>query len=123
MRHLFNKLNVKDCADQVWPDRGHLGALMCVVFVIFLLGSDQKPLRGQQKAMTTAPRLPSAEKVIENYLKALGGKKRVATIRDATYEWSIQLANQPMGIAKTQTKAPASVRTEMKFGNGQLISA
>lgn len=123
MTHLFDKLSNKDRSVQGWPARGCLRPFLCVIFVILLLGSDQKPLRGQQKAKMTAPRLPSAEKVIENYLKALGGKKRVAAIRDATYEWTIQLANQPMGIAKTQTKTPGSVRTEMKFGNGQLISA
>jgi hypothetical protein len=123
MRNLFDKLSNKDRAVQVWPARGHLRALLCVVFVMLLSGSDQKSLRGQQQAKTTLPRLPSAEKVIENYFKAVGGKRRVATIRDATYEWTIQLANQPMGIAKTQTKTPASIRTEMRFGNGQVISA
>jgi hypothetical protein len=69
-----------------------------------------------------AQKLPSADKVVDNYLKAVGGKKRIASIRDATYEWTIQLKDQPMGIAKTQTKAPASVRTEMIFGNGRLVS-
>jgi hypothetical protein len=70
----------------------------------------------------SAQKLPSADKVVDGYLKAIGGKKRVASIRDATYEWTIQLKDQPMGIAKTQTKAPASVRTEMTFGNGRVVS-
>lgn len=69
-----------------------------------------------------AQKLPSAEKVVDNYLKAVGGKKRIASIRDATYDWTIQLKDQPMGIAKTQIKAPASVRMEMIFGNGRLVS-
>jgi hypothetical protein len=68
-------------------------------------------------------KLPSAEKVVDSYLKAIGGKKRVATIRDATYEWQILLKNQQMGIAKTQTRIPSSVRSELTFGNGQIISA
>src|SRR6185436_21131081 len=62
----------------------------------------------------------------ENYRqlsKTIGGKKRVAAIHDATYEWEIQLKAQPMGIAKTQIKFPASVRTELTFGNGQIVSA
>jgi len=63
-------------------------------------------------AIRAAPRkFPSAEKVVESYLKTIGGKKRVATIRDATYEWRIQLKDQMMGLAKTQTKTPSSVRT------------
>lgn len=69
-----------------------------------------------------AQKLPSADKVVDGYLKAIGGKKRAAAIRDATYEWTIQLKDQPMGIAKTQVKAPASVRTEMIFGNGRVVS-
>jgi hypothetical protein len=68
-------------------------------------------------------KLPSAEKIVENYLKAIGGKKQASSIRDATYEWTIQLRDQSMGLAKTQFKTPASQRTEITFGNGQIISA
>lgn len=78
--------------------------------------SAQSPSAVQQK-------LPSAESVVNGYLKAIGGKKRVAAIRDATYEWQIQLKDRTMGIAKTQIKAPASVRAELSFGNGQVVSA
>jgi len=68
-------------------------------------------------------KLPSAEKIVDNYLKATGGKKAVGALKDATYEWSIQLNNQPIGTARTQRKAPASERIELTFGNGQVISA
>ncbi|HKG77781.1 MAG TPA: hypothetical protein VKA78_00150, partial [Pyrinomonadaceae bacterium] len=67
-------------------------------------------------------KLPSAEKIVDNYLKATGGKKAAATLRDATYEWIVQLNNQPIGSARTQRKAPASERWELTFGNGQIIS-
>lgn len=71
-----------------------------------------------------APRkLPSAEKVVDSYLKTIGGKRNIGAIRDATYEWTIHLKDQTMGLATTQTKAPSSVRVEMRFGNGQVISA
>lgn len=97
-------------------------ATLCVVLFITLLSGASQSLRAQQGS--TAPRkLPTAEKVIDNYLKTIGGKKRVATIRDATYEWEIQLKERTMGIAKTQTRAPSSVRTELSFGNGQIVSA
>src|SRR4029453_13980686 len=61
-------------------------------------------------AQTSPRKLPSAEKIIDNYLKAIGGKKAVAGIRDATYDYSIQVNNQPFGTARFQTKLPASER-------------
>src|SRR5689334_1351497 len=68
-------------------------------------------------------KLPSAEKVVDNYLKAIGGKKAAGALKDATYEWTIELNNQPVGTARTQCKVPASERLELTFGNGQIISA
>jgi len=68
-------------------------------------------------------KLPSAEKIVENYLKALGGKKSVSALKDATYNWTIELNDQPVGTARTQRKPPSSERWELTFGNGQIISA
>ncbi len=77
-----------------------------------------------QPALGQSPKkLPSADKIVDNYLKAIGGKKAVGALQDATYEWTIQLNNQPFGTARTQRKAPSSERWEMTFGNGQIISA
>ena len=70
-----------------------------------------------------AQKLPSVDKVVDKYLRAIGGKKAARAIKDATYEWSIQLNNQPIGTARTQRKAPASERWELTFGNGQIVSA
>ncbi|HET9713049.1 MAG TPA: hypothetical protein VFP64_14240 [Pyrinomonadaceae bacterium] len=67
-------------------------------------------------------KLPSAEKIVDNYLKAIGGKKTAAARKEATYEWIVQFNNQPMGTARTQRKAPSSERWELTFGNGQIIS-
>ena len=89
---------------------------------IGLLAGNQELLRAQ-KGTVPQPKLPSAEKIVEGYLKAIGGKKRIATIRDATYEWQIQLKDRTMGIAKTHTKTPSSFRSELIFGNGQIVSA
>ena len=75
-------------------------------------------------AQTAEPKkLPSAEKIVDSYLKAIGGKRQTSSIQDATYEWTIQLQEQPMGLAMTQFKTPASQRSEITFGNGQIISA
>ena len=68
----------------------------------------------QQKGAATRPRkLPSAEKVVGAYLKAAGGKKRLAAIKDATYVWEIQNQGQPVGGTRTYVKAPLSTRMEM----------
>ncbi|HEX5603279.1 MAG TPA: hypothetical protein VFX63_12040 [Pyrinomonadaceae bacterium] len=79
--------------------------------------------------LVTAPqalaqkKLPSAEKIVDNYLKAIGGKKSAGALKDATYEWIIHFNDQPFGAARLQRKAPASERWELTFGNGQIISA
>jgi hypothetical protein len=89
---------------------------------IGLVCSSSQLLHAQQTNTATA-RLPSAEKIVDGYLKAIGGKKRVAAIRDATYEWQIQLKDRTMGIAKTQIRYPSSIHSELAFGNGQIVSA
>jgi hypothetical protein len=122
----FDKLSACEFASQptvtCWPAVAYRRAALGAVIFAVLLGSVTKSLRAQHGSATPR-KMPSAEKVVEGYLKTIGGKKRVATIRDATYEWTIQLKDQTMGLAKTQTKAPSSVRTELTFGNGQIISA
>lgn len=106
------------------------GRLLCVVLsclrtaaILFVVLGCRPDLLLAQKKAVVSRKLPSAEKVVDNYLKASGGKKRIAAIRDAAYDWIIQLKDQTMGTARTQIKAPGSVRTDMTFGNGQIISA
>lgn len=74
-------------------------------------------------AVAQSKKLPSVDKIIDNYLKAIGGKKSARAIKDASYEWIVQLNDQPIGTARTQRKPPASERWELTFGNGQIISA
>ena len=117
--------------DKTRPQRGvdRFWAVICAGIVL-VLGCQTPSLFAQerfqqgtpQQTAATTRKLPPAEKIVDSYLKALGGKKRVATIRDATYEWTIQLKDQSMGTAKTLTKIPSSIRTEMIFGNGRLTS-
>src|SRR5262249_31150303 len=87
------------------------------VLILFLL------LFAAQASFAQTKKLPSADKIVDNYLKATGGKKAVSALNDATYEWIIQLNGQPIGTARTQRKVPASERVELTFGNGQIISA
>jgi len=86
-----------------------------LLLVALLLLAIAPPTLAQKK-------LPSAEKIVDNYLKAIGGKKSASALKDATYEWIIQFNNQPFGTARLQRKA-ASERWELTFGNGQIISA
>src|SRR5689334_12657330 len=72
---------------------------------------------------TAAKKLSSAEKIVADYLKAIGGRKAAAAQRDATYEWIVYFNNQPYATARTLRKAPSSERFELTFGNGQIISA
>ncbi|MGI8897715.1 MAG: hypothetical protein ACR2IB_04905, partial [Pyrinomonadaceae bacterium] len=91
--------------------------------LVVLIVCRPDPFLAQKKSAIPATKLPSAERVVDNYLKASGGEERIAAIRDASYDWIIQLRDRTMGTARTQMKAPGSVRTEMTFGNGQIISA
>jgi hypothetical protein len=86
-------------------------------FLVALLLLATAPLALAQK------KLPSAEKIVDNYLKAIGGKKSVSALKDATYDWIIHVENNPYGTARLQRKAPASERWELTFGNGQIVSA
>ncbi len=88
----------------------------------FLLSS--VPLIAVAQKNDAPPRkLPSAERIVGDYVKLIGGKKRLAAIPDATYDWSVKLQEQTMGVARTQIKAPVSVRTTMMFGNGIIDAA
>ncbi len=42
------------------------------------------------KTATAVVKLPAPEKIAADFLKAAGGKKRLAAIKDATYEWSVE---------------------------------
>jgi hypothetical protein len=71
-------------------------------------------------ATLAAQKLPQPEKVVSNYLKAIGGKKRVAAIRDARFEWSVMLKEQSLGRAVMEVRAPASTRWDLIFQNGEI---
>jgi hypothetical protein len=94
--------------------------LLCIAVLLLVLEATASNALAQSAALPR--KLPSVEKILDNYFKAAGGKKTIAAQRDATYEWSVQLNNQSIGSARTLRKAPASERFELTFGNGQIIS-
>jgi hypothetical protein len=73
-----------------------------------------------QKSVRAGQKLPSPEKIVGSYLKAVGGKKRLATVRDARYEWVVMLREQAIGRAVKEVKAPSSVRFDLMFQNGEV---
>ncbi len=82
------------------------------------------PLYAQNKNSGARPaKLPSPEKIVNDYLKTVGGKKRLAAIRDATYDWTVQFRGQTYAEGRTRVKAPGSVRSDLTFGNGELSAA
>ncbi len=103
--------------------RSWLAVIACVVLLAAL--ASVTPLLAQQKkgAAARSQKLPSPDKIVGDYLKATGGKKRHAAIKDATYEWTIQLKDELMGSALQREKWPASTRTDMTFGNGEINNA
>jgi hypothetical protein len=86
--------------------------------VLFVIASQCLPALAQR---TKKP--PAAEKIVDNYLKAIGGKKQVSSIRDVTYEWTPEPGDGSISLMKIQYQAPASQRSETTFPNGQIISA
>ena len=68
-------------------------------------------------------KLPSPDKVVSDYLKAVGGKKRVAALRDATYEWTVQAAGGGESSARVQTMAHSSVRADVDGEGGRVVFA
>lgn len=71
-------------------------------------------------------KLPSPEKIVGEYLKAIGGKKRVAAVKDAVYEWSTEGAEgngEKRTTARTQLKFPAAWRTDAMHPDGEVIRA
>lgn len=79
-----------------------------LVFVALLLACS--PALARQ---SPPKKLPSPEKIVAEYLKATGGKKRQAAVRDAVYEWAVNSARGESRV-RVFTKAPASVRTQSR---------
>jgi hypothetical protein len=110
----MHTIDSPSCTSIPVRSRALLNRLLIVVTI--LLGA-ALPLDAQTK------RPPSVDKIVDNYVKALGGKKAIAAFSDATYEWDLQVENQTVGTAKLYRKAPASERWELTLNNGQIISA
>jgi hypothetical protein len=69
-------------------------------------------------ARQAARKLPGPEKIVGEYLKASGGKKRWAAVRDVVYEWTVNSAGVE-ARERVLLKAPGSARTERHTQGGE----
>ena len=103
---------MKDCSSFNAKTRRLPAWLACVALLTAL--SSGAVVSAQKKGGAARPRkLPSAGKVVGDYLKAVGGKKRLAAIKDATYVWESKTDGQILSRVRKFVKAPVSLRSEM----------
>ncbi|MCA1626565.1 MAG: hypothetical protein LC742_01175 [Acidobacteria bacterium] len=72
-----------------------------------------------------ARKLPAPDKIVSDYLKAVGGKKAQAAIRDAVREWAVSdgETGTAEARARTYTRAPGATRADMISADGETNSA
>jgi hypothetical protein len=113
------RLHVDDYASVIaFEGRRRLAVAACAVVLLALAGLS---VCGQQPRSAPRQKLPAPDKIIAEYWKAVGGKKRLATVREATSEWKID--GHGAGRARVQEKAPAAVRTDLSVDGGEMSSA
>jgi predicted nuclease with RNAse H fold len=88
-----------------------------VLLLLFLTGGLSDAARAQ------AAKLPSPDKIVGEYLKAVGGKRSVAALRDVTYEWDVTREGREAGTARTHLKAPGALRTDFLLADGEWDAA
>jgi outer membrane lipoprotein-sorting protein len=93
-------------------------AALSFVFTLALASNAQAQAAG---AKTVPAKLPAPDRVVSDYLKTVGGRKRLQSIQDATYEWGV--GGQPDARARTSLKAPASSRTDLILTGGETNDA
>ncbi|HEX8355352.1 MAG TPA: hypothetical protein VF611_20770, partial [Pyrinomonadaceae bacterium] len=87
-------------------------ALTKVFALLLLLFCVHEPSRAQTQ------KLPAPDKIVGDYLKAVGGKKRVAALRDATYEWAARRGDGGEGTARTRLRTAGALRTDLLLPGG-----
>jgi hypothetical protein len=74
-------------------------------------------------ARAQSSKLPTPERVVNDYVKAVGGSKRLAALRDATYEWAVLRAGADAGTARTHLKTTGALRSDLLLNDGETDSA
>ncbi len=74
-------------------------------------------------ARAQGAKLPAPDKIVGEYLKAVGGKGRVASLRDVTYDWVVLREGREAGTARTHSKATGALRTDFLLADGEWDAA
>lgn len=113
MKTNYSLLYSDDHASVIAFER-RLVALLCLALLFVAGGLTVCAQQSKQK-------LPAPDKIIGEYWKAVGGKKRLAAVREVSAEWTIE--GQMTGRARTQEKAPAAMRTDLTLETGEISFA
>lgn len=103
---------------------GWAAFIQIVAFLSFIIVASSDAV-AQKKARVSAP---SADKIISDYIKAIGGKKRAAAIKDAIYDWTREdaadnsVATMTSG-ARWQIKSPTAARFDFFTPDGEKSEA
>src|SRR5215203_6209465 len=74
-------------------------------------------------ARAQSAKLPAPDKIVGEYLKAVGGKGRVAAMRDVTYDWAVTREGREAGTARTHLRATGALRTDFLLPDGEWDAA
>jgi hypothetical protein len=74
-------------------------------------------------APAQSSKLPTPERVVNDYVKAVGGGKRLGALRDATYEWAVVRGGADAGTARTHLKTTGAQRSDLILNDGETDSA
>jgi hypothetical protein len=126
MKSSFKESRIEPTNARAFACARHL-LVVAALLVGLLVGSSGASAQTNDAAKARGKKLPSPDKIVSDYLKAAGGRKRQSAIRDATYEWSVQQqqpgADAAQGTARTFTKSPASTRTDIIFARNETNAA
>src|SRR4028119_281076 len=100
MKSSFKESRIRQTNARAFASAPRLLVLVALL-VVCLGGSLDASAQTGETAKVRVKKLPSPDKIVSDYLKAAGGRKRYGAIRDATYEWSVQRqgANGAQGTA------------------------
>jgi hypothetical protein len=90
---------------------------MKILLLLLLFGAWPAAARAQSS------KLPAPDKVVGEYLKAVGGKRSVAALRDVTYEWAVAREGREAGTARTQLRTTGALRTDFLLPDGEWDAA
>jgi hypothetical protein len=74
-------------------------------------------------ARAQGAKLPAPDKIVGEYVKALGGKRSVAAMRDVIYDWGVTREGREAGTARTRSKTTGALRTDFLLAEGEWDAA